>query len=74
MQNRVTANNLLGPLVGCAPQFHRCVGWSGRKIQENVSNLEKTIHIKGGKLTLTRGTISNFPIYIMSLYCLPKGV
>ena len=50
------------------------MGWGGGKVQNKASTLEKTIHIKRGKLTLIKSTLSNLPIYIMSLYRLPTGV
>ena len=43
-------------------------------------NLEKDLLLgreyisKGGKLTLIRSTLSNLPIYLLSLFRLPKSV
>ena len=36
--------------------------------------MEAAVHLKGGRITLIRNTLSNLPIYFMSIFQLPRAV
>ena len=67
-----TPTTYLGPTIGYVLQFNLCLGWCTGEIQEKISLMKETHISKGGRLTLIRSTLSNLPIYIMSLFRLPK--
>ena len=50
--------------------------WDGveERFRRKLANWKRQYISKGGRLTLIRSTMSNLPIYIMSLFYLPKGV
>ena len=50
--------------------------WDGveERFRTKLSIWKRQFISKGGRLTLIRSTLLNLPIYIMSLFHLPKGV
>ena len=49
-------------------------GTNGREIQEEIGCLEKQYLSKEGRLILVKCTLSNLPIYFMSLFVIPRKV
>ena len=49
------------------------MGWSRGKIPKEIGYVEATVHLKGGRITLIRSTLSNLPIYFMSIFQLPRA-
>ena len=49
--------------------------WDGveERFRKRLALWKKRYISKGGRLTLIRSTLSNMPIYIMSLFRLPRG-
>ena len=49
--------------------------WDGveERFRRKLANWKRQYISKGSRLTLIRSTLSNFPIYIMSLFHLPNG-
>ena len=50
------------------------MGWSRGKIPKEIGYVEATVHLKGGRITLIRSTLSNLPIYFMSIFQLHRAV
>ncbi|RVW69131.1 Cycloartenol synthase [Vitis vinifera] len=50
------------------------MGWNRGKIPKEIGYVEAAIHLKGGRITLIRSTLSNLPIYFMSIFQLPRAV
>ena len=50
--------------------------WEGieEKFRKRLAVWKRQYISKGGRLTLIRSTLSNLPIYLLSLFRLPKGV
>ena len=50
--------------------------WDGveERLRRKLANWKSQHISKGGRLTLIKSTLSNLPMYIMSLFRLPKGV
>ena len=50
--------------------------WDGveERFRKKLAIWKRRFISKGGRLTLIRSILSNLPIYIMSLFHLPKGV
>ena len=50
--------------------------WDGveERFRKKLAFWKRRYISKGGRLTLLRSTLSNLPIYIMSLFRMPKGV
>ena len=50
--------------------------WDGveERFRRKLALWKRQYISKGGRLTLIRSTLSNLPIYLMSLFRLPKGV
>lgn len=44
------------------------------RFDKRIAGLRTTFLLKGGRLTLIRSTLSNLPIYYMSLFELPVSV
>ena len=76
----------LGCKVGALPstyiglplgaRHHAVCVWEGvgERFQKRLASWKKQYISKGGKLTLIRSTLSNLPIYLLSLFRLPKSV
>ena len=76
----------LGCKVGALPstylglplgaRHHAVCVWEGveERFQKRLASWKRQYISKGGKLTLIRSTLSNLPIYLLSLFRLPKSV
>ncbi|RVX19512.1 hypothetical protein CK203_004994 [Vitis vinifera] len=60
-------------LLFCEDNRDQLEFWK-RKIQEEIGYLEKQYLSKEARLTLIKSTLSNLPIYFMSLFVIPKKV
>ena len=55
---------------------HSTSVWDGveERFRRKLAIRKKQYISKGGRLTLIRSTLSNLPVYLLSLFRLPKGV
>ena len=76
----------LGCKVGCLPTTYLGLPLGAKhnstrvwdrveeKIRKRLALWKRQYISKGGRITLIQSTLSNMPIYLMSLFCMPKSV
>lgn len=55
-------------------QEQKMLGSNNRYVSQPSCKLEEKIFIRGGRLTLIRSTLSNLPIYLLSVFNIPTSV